>query len=95
MGARAQVFIEDAGVYLYTHWGADSIEDTVNESLNSERGKSRRGDGEYLARIILEDMIEAEGGRGEETGFGIGVSQHGDIEKLITVTPDKVKVEQL
>lgn len=95
MGARAQVFIKDAGVYLYTHWGADNLENVVMQSLNSERGKNRRTDDEYLARIIFEDMIEAEGGRGEETGFGIGTSMHGDIEKLVTVTANDLKVEQL
>lgn len=95
MGARAQVLVKDAGVYLYTHWGADGLEDIVKQSLDSERGKNRRNDDEYLARIIFEDMIDAESGRGGETGFGIGNTQHTDIEKLVIVTPDEIKVEKL
>jgi hypothetical protein len=83
MGARAQVLIEDDGVYLYTHWGAGSIEDDVLKALKSDAGQGRLNDSEYLARIIFEVMIGDE--RGTETGFGIGTTQHGDIEKLITV----------
>ena len=95
MGARAQVLIEDTGIYLYTHWGAGTIEEVVNQSLDSDRGRGRANDSEYLARIIFEDMIEAEGGRGEETGFGIGTEQHSDIEKLIIVGTEGIEVKSL
>lgn len=96
MGARAQVLIKDTGVYLYTHWGAETLEDVVTKSLDSERGKNRRSDDEYLTRIIFEDMIDAEEAHGDETGFGIGTQQHGDIEKLVIIEDGKIKaVEHL
>lgn len=92
MGARAQVFVKEAGVYLYTHWGAENIENVVSESLASDRGQARRHDPEYLARIIFEDMIDAEGGQGGETGFGIGAARNSDIQKLVTVTATGMEV---
>lgn len=80
MGARAQVHIKDTGVYLYTHWGAGRIFDDVAEAISKEW---RWTDPEYLTRIIFDCMkrSDIEG----ETGFGIGTSQHGDIEKLVVV----------
>ena len=82
MGARAQVKIEEHGaaVYLYTHWGAGSIVETVKTAL---RKKWRWTDSEYLARIIFCQMVK--GYEDEETGFGIGTEEHGDIEILVTV----------
>lgn len=84
MGARAQVLMEDTGVYLYTHWGADSIADDVRAAVNSPQGQGRLHDPEYLARIIFERMIGDD--RNTETGFGIGTEIHGDIEVLVRVS---------
>ena len=83
MGARAQVLIKETGVYLYTHWGSESIRDDVLESLNSVRGLNRANDPEYLARIIFEDLIKHD--LGEETGYGIGTEMHTDLDTLIVV----------
>lgn len=82
MGARAQVKIEEHGaaVYLYTHWGAGSIVETVKTAL---RKKWRWTDSEYLTRIIFCQMVK--GDEEGETGFGIGTGVHGDIEILVTV----------
>lgn len=80
MGARAQVKIKDTGVYLYTHWGSGSIAENVQDALSR---RERWNDPEYLARIIFDQMTV--GQAGGSTGFGIGASQHGDIEVLITV----------
>lgn len=88
MGARAQVLIEEEGVYLYTHWGSGTIKEDVQRALDSERGKARKDDPEYLARIIFEEMIGDE--RGSETGFGIGTSEHGDIDILVTVKDGQI-----
>ena len=51
----------------------------------------RLDDAEYLTRIIFCDMVKdnIDG----TTGFGIGKEEHGDIEYLVTVYPDRV-VEQ-
>lgn len=79
MGARAQVKINDTGVYLYTHWGAGKIVEDVQEALSR---RARWSDPEYLARIIFDQM---KGADMSELGFGIGTGEHGDIEMLITI----------
>jgi hypothetical protein len=83
MGDRAQVLIEDTGVYLYTHWGGSNLLETVKEAIGSKEGRGRWSDGEYLTRIIFSRMIKHD--LMGETGYGIGTRQHGDIERLITV----------
>lgn len=82
MGARAQVLIKDTGVYLYTHWGAETIQDVVKATVKQGW---RLQDAEYFTRILFENMIAEHGEAGTETGFGIGTSQHSDIEKLVIV----------
>lgn len=77
MGMRAQVKIEDTGVYLYTHWGSETLVDVVKDTIKQGW---RLNDPEYFGRILFEKMIDAEDARGTETGFGIGTSEHGDLE---------------
>ncbi len=92
MGSRAQVRIKDTGVYLYTHWGANRIEEDVARAIG--RGQ-RWGDPEYLARIIFDEMKGSN--IKSEIGYGIGTSQHGDIEKIVMVSckDSLVVVQQL
>lgn len=92
MGARAQVKIEDEGVFLYTHWGSGEIEDDVRKALQR---RQRWTDPEYLARIIFSQMTK--GQEEGETGFGIGTSQHGDIDVLITLncSTQTIKVQDI
>ena len=78
MGARAQVKIEDTGVYLYTHWGSGEIEDDVINAITSDEGRGRWRDAEYLTRIIF-DFMKYEG-CDMETGFGIGTEAHYDLD---------------
>jgi hypothetical protein len=80
MGDRGQVFVKDAGVYLYTHWNASNLIETVRQALAK---KWRWDDPEYLARIIFCEMVR--GSETDETGYGIGTQEHGDIWLLITV----------
>jgi hypothetical protein len=84
MGSRGQVCIKEShnsnGVWLYTHWGADELILTVQRALKKQW---RWGDDEYLARIIFDEMVAGE--HGEETGFGIGLSQHADVWRVIEV----------
>jgi hypothetical protein len=91
MGDRGQVLIKDEGIYLYTHWGATELTETVRRAMAKRR---RWDDPEYLARIIFDEMIGKE--QGQETGFGISKNKHGDVWKLITVDckPQKVTVEE-
>lgn len=77
MGMRAQVLIEDTGVYLYTHWGSETLPDVVKKTI--AKGW-RLNDPEYFTRILFEAMLENESARGSETGFGIGTAEHGDLE---------------
>lgn len=83
MGARAQVYIKDTGIYLYTHWGAYELKNVVRKAISR---MERWSDPDYLARIIFSEMIrdDIDGA----TGYGICTSKHGDIEILITVKCD-------
>lgn len=82
MGDRAQVFIKDTGVYLYTHWGGYGLVENVRSSIGK---KWRWKDPEYLARIIFCGMVP-KSKTAEETGYGIGTVRHGDIWLLITIS---------
>ena len=80
MGDRGQVFIEDEKVYLYTHWGASELIKTVQKAIGR---KQRWSDPEYLARMIFCEMVK--GDEKGATGFGIGLTEHSDIWRLIKV----------
>ena len=67
-------------MYLYTHWGASELPETVRKALAK---KWRWGDPSYLARIIFDEMTK--GSHGEETGFGISTSPAGDAWRLVEV----------
>jgi hypothetical protein len=92
MGDRGQVLILPDKVYLYTHWSAYNLTQTVQRALSKNL---RWDDSEYLARIIFDAMIGKN--QGEETGFGIGSKLHGDVYRLVTVNCENqtVKVEQV
>jgi len=83
MSTRAQVYMKDSDVYLYQHCDGDNLMDTVVAAVNSDVGKGRQSDPEYLARIIFCKMVKDN--VGGETGFGIGTTEHSDIEYLVTV----------
>ena len=83
MGTRAQVFMKDEGVYLYQHWSGNDLMDTVIRAVNSDVGRGRQDDPEYLARIIFCEMVKDD--IAGETGYGIGNTQYADIEYLVTV----------
>lgn len=88
MGDRGQVLIKDKKVYLYTHWEGGNLKKTVRTALAR---KERWDDPEYLARIIFCEMVR--GREKEETGFGIGTSEHGDLNNpLITIDCKKNSV---
>ena len=81
MGDRGQVHIKDEGVWLYTHWGATDLDETVKRAISK---RWRWNDPEYLARIIFDEMIGEE--QGSETGFGISSKgPHGDEWKIIEI----------
>jgi hypothetical protein len=79
MGDRSHVYIEDTGVYLYTHWRGHELPQTVALALSREE---RWRDPEYLARIIFDEMV---GDNDSATGYGIGTEQHGDVYRVVRV----------
>lgn len=91
MGCRGQILIEDIGVYLYTHWGADSMVNNLKRTLAMKGVRGRWVDDEYLARIIFSQMVKND--IDGTTGYGIGSSEHGDIEKLITINCEKQTIK--
>lgn len=93
MGTRAQCFIKDEGIYLYQHWDGDNLMDEVVKAVNSDIGKSRQDDSEYLARIIFCEMVKDD--VAGETGYGIGTKVHGDIEYLVTVDCKNRKITEI
>jgi hypothetical protein len=81
MGDRGQIRVKDERgrlVYLYTHWGGTELKEMLQSALQK---KWRWDDAEYLTRIIFETMVGDS--HGDETGFGIGLSAHFDIEHPI------------
>lgn len=88
MGDRAGVAVKDFGktVYLYTHWGGSELVGVTRKSL--ARAQARWTDGAYLARMIFEDMIDSQDGRGGETGFGIMPEPSGEEDPLVLIDCD-------
>lgn len=78
---KGQVYFKDTGVYLYTHHDAEDLKENVIKAIQRRK---RWDDPEYLARMVLENMIEND--FGSPTGFGIGTKQAGDISVLVTVS---------
>jgi hypothetical protein len=95
MGCRGQVRIKDSygnNVFLYTHYGAYRLKEDVARSMEHRdtsrfKEKCRTYDSEYFARVIFDRMKE------DDTkgvlSYGIGTTEHGDIEQLITIDCEK------
>jgi len=85
MGDRSQVCIKKGNnrVFLYGHWIGSEIYKAIGEALR--RVPDRWEDSEYLARAVFCEMLKTSGKEAltGETGFGIGVQEHEDIEHLI------------
>ena len=66
-------------VYLYTHWGGESLPDIVAQTLSR---KERWNDASYLTRMFFCRMVRGE--ESESTGFGIS-AELGDNEHTLIV----------
>lgn len=92
MGDRGHVKIESTfdnpPVYLYTHWGANELPQTVARAIAR---RERWDDPEYLARIVFEQMIHDLSTFGKETGLGIGTQAHGDVWRIVTLDIEEQK----
>lgn len=80
MGDRGHIHIADTGVYLYTHWEATELPETLARVLS--RG-ARLNDPSYLARIIFDEMVGDD--QGGETDYGIDTAPQGDAWRILTV----------
>jgi hypothetical protein len=82
MGDRGQIAVVqgEGAVYLYSHWGGSELAEVLRNALAR---KQRWDDEEYLTRIIFDTMTS--GDQGAETGAGIGLQIHGDIEHALLV----------
>lgn len=95
MGDRAYVLIKEdgkPGVAFYTHWHGSQLPEMVERALQTPRAMNRLDDVDYLARILLEELIDQAGDYGKETGWGI-CSQLNPSERIVgvSVTPGGVK----
>lgn len=83
-------------VFLYTHWEGSQLPYTLASALDSNEGRNRWSDPDYLARIIFSRMTE---GSNAETGFGIAPYQMDQnypniVVDLIKQTVDGTPYEQ-
>lgn len=91
MGTRAQVFIEDAGVYLYNH-ACDNPIFVIKAVLSAINRSEEWGgdDNEYLAATIFHEMTNRiikirPDTIGPSGIFGIGNELHGDLDIIVTI----------
>lgn len=79
MGDRANVYVKQAGVYLYGHSSGYDLAATVKRAIAR---KQRWDDESYLARIIFCEMVGPY--VTSETGFGISATI-GDNERPVII----------
>lgn len=89
MGDRANVYVKQAEVYLYTHWGGHDLAEDVRRALARQQ---RWDDESYLTRIIFCEMLRGSvsvvssviSTLNDEAGYGIS-HKMGDNERPIIV----------
>ena len=89
MGTRGQVCVRGnhGDVYLYRHFDAQNLLNDVYVGLSYGQ---RWDDGDYIARMIFEQMIS--GNNDKVYSFGICTHQHSDIDLLVIVDCKKQEV---
>ena len=83
MGDRANVYVKQSEVYLYTHWDGYNLAIKVRDAL--KRGKGRWDDPSYLCDMVKGDL---EG----ETGYGISHEIGDNSRPIIVLDTDKSEV---
>ena len=81
MGARVNYVFDDGSdalVVLYSHWGADSIIEDLQDAFR--HAEVRRGDHSYWTRMVISYLIQHE--VLAETGFGIYAINRSEIDKI-------------
>ena len=91
MATRSQVKLISSEftipIYLYQHYDGYDLYKIVCNAISR---KARWDDPEYLTRIIFSEMIKDH--IDDTTGYGIGTSQHDDIDYLVTVNVDEQRI---
>lgn len=86
MGNRSNIRIDNYDVppvYLYSHWGGESVIESAVAGLKS----ARVGDPAYLARIVFQHMLRDES-PGEETGYGISADIQDNEHPILRILSD-------
>ena len=93
MGDRANIVVLDgerAPLYLYAHWGGSDLPEVVREALDSPEGRGRWADSAYLARILIQRLIEAFSPSDRQRGIGVATAPpDNDHPYLVVDTTDK------
>jgi hypothetical protein len=81
MGERGNICVKQAQgqVWFYTHWRGHEIKTVVQNALKK---KERWDDGEYLARIIFDELRGDDSGT---TGFGISTCMGDNSYPIVLV----------
>ena len=89
MGDRANCCVkQDEGqIWLYTHWGGETLVEDVQRGL--EKGKGRWDDESYLTRIIFNEIQGDDRGT---TGFGISLYMLDNEHHVVHVDIPKQEV---
>lgn len=94
MGDRANVNVKEqfgndvSSVFLYTHWSGSDLPGILQNAL--KRGRERWDDGQYLARIIFQEMLG--GNTTGLTGYGISSIVGDGDTRVLLVDVDKQAV---
>jgi len=78
MGDRAiaEIRTEDGSLYVYTHWGGESLPEDAVEAIRT--AEPRWDDPAYATRILVDQLTKE--GRDKETGFGLTLKPFAEDE---------------
>jgi len=74
--AMAEIKTKEGSLYLYTHWGGNSLPDRAKEAIKFAKG--RWSDTPYAVRILVDQLTKE--GRDEQTGFGLMLTPNAEDE---------------
>lgn len=87
MGDRCNVYITEAEVFLYGHWCGYELAQIVRDAL--KRGHDRWSDSNYLARIVLCEMVK--GHEMSTIGYGCSHTITDNGRPVIVLDPQKME----
>jgi hypothetical protein len=96
MGDRANVqfqFARGGRVNLYAHWAGTDLAVACQKALGSDVAKARYGDGSYLCRIVIQQVLTENAPLDDPTGFGISTEPDDNEHRIVVVHVDGDLVE--